>query len=80
MAVVLRLQRVGKKMQPHYRIVAIDKKRAAGGPALEIVGHYHPTMKKDQLTIDTERINYWLKQGAKPSDTVSQLIKKSKKK
>lgn len=80
MSVVLRLQRVGKKAQPHYRIVAIDKKKAVGGPALEIVGHYHPTMKKDQLTIDLNKVSHWLSKGAKPSDTVSALIKKAKKK
>ena len=79
MAVVLRLQRVGKKQQPQYRIVAIEKKSAVGSEAKEVVGHYNPCNGKEneQVKLNKERYDYWVKVGAKPSPTVSALAKKA---
>ena len=81
MAVVLRLQRTGKPKQAHYRVVAIDKKKAAGGEAIEVVGHYHPCEDKEgsKATLDLPRVDYWLKTGAKASATVATLIRAAKK-
>ena len=81
MAVVLRLQRTGKPKQAHYRVVAIDKKQAIGGEAIEVLGHYHPLSEKtkDQVTLDIKRVDHWLKVGAKASETVQTLIRTARK-
>lgn len=81
MAVVLRLQRIGKRTQPHYRIVAIEKSSGPHGQPLEVIGHYNPKAEKDKekVTISTEKLERWTKTGAKPSDTVGSLIKRASK-
>lgn len=79
MAVVIRLQRVGKKAQPQYRVVAIEKKSAVGSEAKEVLGQYHPCNPNaaEQIKLDMPRVAYWMKVGAKPSLTVANLIKKA---
>ncbi len=79
MAVVIRLQRVGKKAQPQYRVVAIEKKTAVGSEAKEVLGQYHPCNKEtaQQIHLNLERVQHWIKNGAKPSETVASLIKKA---
>lgn len=79
MAVVIRLQRVGKKAQAQYRVVAIEKKTAVGSEAKEVLGIYHPCNKNEseQIKLDLTRVQHWIKNGAKPSETVSGLIKKA---
>ena len=81
MAVVIRLQRMGKAKQPHYRMVAVEKTRSVGGKPVEILGHYHPRAEKDKdtVTLKMERVEYWLKVGAKPSGTAASLIRKAKR-
>lgn len=81
MAVVLRLQRVGKKQQPQYRIVAIEKRSAVGSAAKEVVGTYNPTNAKEseQVKIKQDRYAYWIGVGAQPSPTVAALAKKAAK-
>lgn len=81
MAVVIRLQRRGKRIQPHYRMVAIEKSRGSNGRPLAVVGHYNPKAEKDKdkVQVKMDKIEYWLKNGAKASSTVSSLIKKVKK-
>ena len=81
MAVVLRLQRIGKRTQPHYRIVAIEKSSGPHGQPLEVIGHYNPkaTKDKEKVTIDTDKLNRWFKTGAKPTDTVGTLITRAAK-
>lgn len=80
MAVVLRLQRQGKKIQPNYRIVAIDKTKGTTGKPIEVIGNYNPKAEKnsDKITIKMERYDYWIKVGAKPSPTLVKLINKTK--
>lgn len=77
MAVVIRLQRIGKPKQPYYRVVAIDKSRGAAGKPIEVLGSYNPRGEKpsDKVAFDAERYQYWVKHGAKPSDTVAHLVK-----
>jgi len=76
MAVVLRLKKFGSKKKPFYRVVAIDKSTKRDGKALEELGHYDPKKGKDQVALDRERVEYWLKNGAKPSETVRSIIKR----
>lgn len=79
MAVVIRLQRVGKKAHAQYRVVAIEKSSAVGMEAKEILGQYDPCNADvaQQVKLNMPRVEYWLKVGAKPSETVASLIKKT---
>ena len=81
MAVVIRLQRTGKPHQPYYRVVAIDKTRAASGKPVEILGSYNPReeVAGKKVVIDAERYAHWVKVGAKPSPSVSSLVKSALK-
>ena len=81
MAVVLRLQRIGKRTQPHYRIVAIEKSSGPHGEPLEVLGHYNPKAAKagDKVTLNGEKVDRWVKNGAKPSETVGSLIARARK-
>jgi small subunit ribosomal protein S16 len=79
MVVRLRLKRLGKPKNPHYRLIAIDGRSKRDGAPLEILGNYNPLPKEKVLTVNTERVAYWLKQGAKASKTVSSLLKKASK-
>lgn len=71
----IRLARFGAKKKPTYRVVVIEKERARNSRSIEVVGHYNPIAKPAQVELDRERIDYWLKNGAQPSDTVSRLLK-----
>ena len=69
----IRLTRKGKKNQPFFRAVVIDKRRSAkGGRAVEILGYVDPLTKRKSLK--KERILYWIKNGAQPSDTMHNLL------
>jgi small subunit ribosomal protein S16 len=71
----IRLARFGAKKKPTYRVVVIDKERARNSRSVEVVGHYNPISHPKQVDLNHERINYWVKNGAQPSDTVSRLMK-----
>jgi small subunit ribosomal protein S16 len=75
LAVHLRLRRTGKKKQPYYRIVAIDSRVARDGKYLDNLGTYNPRTEPAAVAIKTDRAFYWLSQGAKPSDTVHNLLR-----
>lgn len=77
--VTIRLRRQGAKKSPMYRVVVTDKRNARDGAFVEILGHYNPTAKPETLTIDHDRLAYWLGVGARPSDTVRTLIKRHPK-
>jgi small subunit ribosomal protein S16 len=77
MAVRLRLQRTGKPKRPYYRVVAVDQRTKRDGEALEILGQYDPIAKDNQFNVNMNRVNYWLRVGAKASETVGVLIKKN---
>jgi small subunit ribosomal protein S16 len=72
---MIRLARFGTKKRPHYRVVVIEKERARNSRAVEIVGHYNPVAEPAQVTLHHDRISYWMKCGAQPSDTVARLLK-----
>ncbi len=74
---MIRLARFGAKKKPSYRVVVIDKERARDSRSVEVVGFYNPVSQPPVLTLDHERIQYWLKNGAQPSDRVGWLLKKN---
>ena len=79
MAVTLRLKRFGRLNHPTYRVVATDPRFPRDGRIIEAVGYYLPLMprKGEQVKLNAERISYWLSVGAKPSETVANLIVKN---
>jgi len=76
MAVRIRLARHGAKKKPFYRIVVADGENPRDGRYLEKVGTYNPLLDPAKVTLESERIKYWMDQGAKPSDTVRSILKK----
>ncbi len=73
---VIRLRRTGRKKQATYSIVVAEKAKAVKGKFLEKVGVYNPTVNPKEFTYDLERIEHWISNGAKPSDTLASLLKK----
>ena len=78
MSVRLRLARMGRKKNPFYRIVAADQRAPRDGRFIERLGYYDPMKEPNDLKVDLERVDYWLGQGASPSETVASLIKKAR--
>ncbi len=76
MAVKIRLARGGRKKRPFYRIVVASSEAPRDGRFIERIGIYNPLPQATEVQIDKERLQYWLGQGAKPTDTVANLIKK----
>ena len=79
MSVKIRMKRVGTKNTPAFRIVVADGRSPRDGKFIEEIGTYQPLKKENNYTINLERANYWLSQGAQPSDTVASFIKKAGK-
>lgn len=75
----IRLSRRGAKKDPHYRLVVSEKSSPRDGRFLEIVGYYNPALKPVRLSVDLDRIDYWVDRGAQPSATVRALINRCKK-
>ena len=76
MSVTIRLSRHGAKKRPFYRIVVSDRRYPRDGRYIEQVGTYDPSARSAGLKLDREKIAGWIKKGAQPSQTVSELIKK----
>lgn len=76
MAVKIRLARHGATKRPYYRIVVADSESKRDGRFLENVGTYDPKTDPARVTFKAERVRYWLKRGAIPTDTVRSLLKK----
>jgi len=74
LAVKLRLRRMGKKKQPIYKVVAADARSPRDGKFLEAVGIYNPLTNPHTIDLKEDRINYWLDNGAQPTDTVKSLL------
>ena len=74
---MIRLARFGAKKKPSYRVVVIEKERARDSRSVEVLGYYNPLTKPATVKLDQARLEHWLKAGAKPSDTVSRLLKSS---
>ena len=76
MAVKIRLKRMGKIRAPFYRVVVMDSRTKRDGRAIEEIGKYHPTEEPSLIDIDLDRANYWLSNGAQPTEAVAALLKK----
>ena len=77
MAMKIRLARGGSKKRPHYAIVASDSRMPRDGRFLEKLGTYNPLLPKDsedRIKMDVERVQYWLGQGAQPTDRVARFL------
>ena len=79
MSVTIRMSRHGAKKKPFYRIVVSDQRYPRDGRYIEQVGTYDPRAKSGGINLDQEKIDSWIKKGAKPSQTVSELIQKRRK-
>ena len=79
MAVTLRLARRGAKKAPFYHVVATDSRNPRDGKFNEEIGTYDPKFSPAKVTLKHDRLEHWLKMGARPSATVAQLIKLQKK-
>ena len=78
MATVIRLSRQGRKNRPHYRVGVYDRRTRRDGPPIEQLGHYDPLIDDDEkkVTLNEERIRYWLSVGADVSETVGSFLKR----
>jgi small subunit ribosomal protein S16 len=75
-AVRIRLKRYGRTNRPFWRICATDKRTARDGRVIEELGHYDPlVVDQNKVKIHRDRVTFWLKKGATPSDTVAQLLR-----
>ena len=75
--VKIRLQRFGKKKAPYYHIVVADSRSPRDGRIIEQIGTYDPMTDPSTLKVDREKVEKWIKNGAKPTDTVKHLIEKN---
>lgn len=72
----IRLQRMGRKKSPFYRVVAADSTAPRDGAFLEVIGHYNPLTDPATVVIDEEKALKWLRRGAQPTETVHSLLEK----
>jgi small subunit ribosomal protein S16 len=77
--VIIRLNRVGSKKRPKYRITVADSRFWRGGRFLEIVGHFnpHPRGQDKKLVMDLDKVNAWIKKGAQPTERVRSLMRQA---
>jgi len=79
MAARIRLKRIGSKNHPIFRVVVADGRSPRDGKCIEELGTYNPQHKTNNFQLNLERVEYWLKQGAQPSETVASFIKRQRK-
>ena len=77
MAVKIRLRRMGAKKAPFYRIVVADARYPRDGRFIEEIGYYNPMTEPFTVKVDAEKAKQWIANGAQPTDTVKELLKKS---
>ena len=75
MALVIRLRRHGSKKKPFFRIVVADSRSPRDGRFVEQIGTYDPAFTPAKVSLKKEQVEHWLKAGARPSETVSKLIR-----
>jgi small subunit ribosomal protein S16 len=73
----IRLRRTGSTKRPYYRVVVADSQAWRDGRFVEVLGHYDPRKNPAVVKIDSERAKYWIAKGAKASETVESLLKRS---
>jgi small subunit ribosomal protein S16 len=74
---MIRLARFGAKKKPFYRVIVIEKTRAANGRSLEVIGHYNPLTTPAKVDLKHDRLEHWTRQGAQLSPTVKRLVEKN---
>jgi small subunit ribosomal protein S16 len=74
-ATKIKLMRLGKMREPHYRIVVADARTKRDGRAIETIGEYHPKNDPSVIKVDGERAAYWLRVGAQPTEAVAAILK-----
>ena len=79
MAVKLRLKRMGKKRHPFYRVVAADSRSPRDGKIIEQIGTYDPMTDPATVVLNKELLEKWIKNGAKPTDSVKSLVERTTK-
>lgn len=75
--VKIRLKRVGAKKAPFYHIVVADSRSPRDGKIIEKIGTYNPMVEPSEIKLDKEKVEKWIMNGAKPTDTVKALIEKA---
>ena len=75
--VKIRLRRMGAKKNPYYRIIVADSRNARDGRFIEEIGTYNPMTEPTTVTVDAEKAKKWIANGAQPTDTVRDLLKKN---
>ncbi|ADP79140.1 30S ribosomal protein S16 [Pseudofrankia inefficax] len=75
MATKIKLQRLGKMREPHYRIVIADARTKRDGRVIEAIGQYHPKDEPSTIIVDGDRAAHWLSVGAQPTDPVLAILK-----
>ena len=75
MATKIKLMRIGKMREPHYRIVVADARTKRDGRAIEAVGEYHPKDEPSTIRVDSDRVQYWLGVGAQPTESVAAILR-----
>ena len=75
--VKIRLRRMGAKKNPYYRIVVADSASPRDGRCIEEIGSYNPLTSPSEIKVNAERAQYWIGNGAQPTDTVKALLKKA---
>lgn len=75
--VKIRLRRDGAKKSPYYTVVVADSRYPADGRFIEKVGTYNPMVEPAEIKMDAQKVQEWIKKGAKPTDTALALIKKA---
>ena len=73
----IRLRRVGKRKQPHYRVVVADSRFKRDGRFIEILGQYNPLTNPSEINLDADKALDWLRKGAQPSESVVALLKRT---
>lgn len=71
----IRLRRTGARNQPSFRVVVADSRAARDGAFVDYLGHYNPRTEPPTLSIDQEKAQKWIRQGAQPTDSVKQLLR-----
>ena len=75
--VKIRLRRMGAKKAPFYRVVVADSRYPRDGRFIEEIGYYDPTKNPADVKIDADKAKQWISNGAQPTDTVRDLLKKN---
>lgn len=75
MAVKIKLKRLGKMRDPHYRIIVADARTKRDGRAIEEIGQYHPKANPSIIEVNSERVQYWLGVGAQPTEPVAAILR-----